>query len=80
MKAIKLTPTQRQVFELLKKTHGGKIRRHIRPSNTVCFRLLDKNMNPLMNIRYHIVQELIEKEVITIQDHDYILTATSAVV
>lgn len=80
MKAIKLTPKQREIFELLKATPGGVIRQHIKMSNTVCFRLLDANRNPITNIRFGIVKDLEDKNVLEVDGHDYVLKATSEIV
>jgi hypothetical protein len=77
MKAIKLTPKQRELFEKLKSVDGGRLRQHIRPSNAVCYRLLDNEFRPLANYRYGIVQELLQKDVLEINGHDYVLKATS---
>jgi hypothetical protein len=77
MKAIKLTPKERELFEELKSVEGGILRQHIRPSNTVCFRLLDKAFNPVKNYRYGLVHQLEEKNVLEVRGHDYVLKATS---
>lgn len=80
MKAIKLTPKQREVFELLKKTEGGVIRQHVKMSKTLCFRLLDKDRHPIANIGYGIVMTLRDKNVLDINGHDFVLKATSEVI
>ena len=77
MKAQKLTPKERELFEKLKATPGGFLRQHIRPSNNICFRLLDANFNPLQNYRYGLIHKLIDKEVLEVKGHDYVLKATS---
>jgi hypothetical protein len=77
MKAIKLTPKERELFEELKSHEGGVLRQHIKPSNAVCFRLLDKEFNPVKNYRYGIVHQLIDKNVLELVGHDYTLKATS---
>jgi hypothetical protein len=77
MKAIKLTPKERELFEALKSTAGGVLRQHIKPSNALCFRLLDASLNPLQNYRYGLVHQLVEKGVLEMSGHDYILKATS---
>lgn len=41
MKATKLSPKQREVFQALKEAPNGVLRQHIKPNNSVCFRLLD---------------------------------------
>src|SRR5882672_9786833 len=45
MKGPKLTPKEREIFDLLKMTPGGILRQHINPSNIVCYRLLDSSKN-----------------------------------
>lgn len=77
MKAIKLTPKERELFERLKATPGGVLRQHIRPSNNICFRLLDANFNPLFNYRYGLVHQLIDKNVLELKGSDLCLKATS---
>lgn len=77
MKAIKLTPKQREIFDLLKKTEGGKLRQHVKKSNTVCYRLLDSAMNPISNIRQGIILDLVDKNLLERDGHDYVLKATS---
>lgn len=77
MKAIKLTPKEREIFELLKQTEGGILRQHVKPSNTICFRLLDAKRNPIVNIRQGIVLNLKDKNVLDVAGHDFVLKATS---
>lgn len=77
MKAVKLTPKERELFEELKSTQGGILRQHIKPSNTVCFRLLDGARNPIKNYRYGIVKQLEDKNVLELNGHDYVLKATN---
>jgi hypothetical protein len=77
MQAIKLTPKEREVFEHLKSLPGGKLRQHVKFSNTICFRLLDKEMNPVANYRYGIIHSLIDKNILELDGHDYVLKATS---
>lgn len=80
-KTVKLTERQREIFELIKQCgEEGIIRRHIKPNNSVCFRLMDKDFNPVKNISMSIVERLEEKKVIHLQGHDYKLTATSELV
>jgi hypothetical protein len=77
MKATKLTPKERELFEALKSTEGGKLRQHIKPSNTVCFRLLDNKLNPVQNVRFGLVMQLRDKDIIELSGHDWVLKATS---
>lgn len=77
MKGPKLTPKQREIFEILKRTEGGVLRQHVNPSNIVCFRLLDAAKNPVCNYQYRVIRQLIDKDVLQISGIDYILKATS---
>lgn len=77
MKSTQLTPKQRELFEKLKDTVGGRLRKHIRPSNIVCYRLLDAEMNPIMNVRCGLVDALIEKDLLDVSGFDFVLKATS---
>lgn len=77
MRAIKLTPKERELYNALKSLPGGVLFQHIKPSNTVCFRLLDEKRNPVANYRYGVVHNLIEKDILERQGHDYVLKATS---
>lgn len=77
MKATKLTPKERELFEALKSTPGGKLRQHIKQSNTVCFRLLDGALNPIQNVRFGLVMQLRDKDIIELSGHDWVLKATS---
>lgn len=77
MKALKLTPKERELFEHLKQTPGGYLRQHIKPTNSICFRLLDGNHNPLYNYRYGLVIQLVDKNVLEVDGHNYVLKATS---
>jgi hypothetical protein len=77
MKAIKLTPKERELFEALKSIQGGVLRQHVKQSNTICFRLLDEKFNPIKNYRYGLVHNLIDKNVLELAGHDYVLKATS---
>jgi len=78
MKAIKLSKKERELFEQLKslnKNGGGRLRQHVKMSNTVCFRLLDKDFNPVSNYRYGTVHNLIDKNILELNGIDYVLKA-----
>lgn len=75
---IKLTPKQRELFEAIKAHPGSILRRHIKMSNTVCFRLLDKGLNPIQNYGVRLVEELVRKEVLQLKGSDAVLKATSS--
>lgn len=77
MKAIKLTPKERELFESMKSYPGGVLRAHIKSTNTVCYRLLDSKMNPIKNYRYGLIHQLVDKDVLEMNGHDYVLKATS---
>lgn len=78
MKAIKLTPKERDCFESLKQHSGGCLRLHIKMTNSTCYRLLDSEKRPVANFRYGIVQNLLDKDIIERNgNHDFILKATS---
>jgi len=64
MKSIKLTPKEKELFELLKQTTGGVLRQHVKPTNTVCFRILDEKKNPLLNVRQSTVYGLLNKNIL----------------
>lgn len=76
MKATKLTPKQRELFEALKQT-GGTLRRHIKKNNLVCWRLMDKEFNPISNYSMSIIDKLISKDLLQLTGFDYVLKATS---
>lgn len=77
MKATKLSPKQREVFQALKEAPNGVLRQHIKPNNSVCFRLLDYKKNPIANYRMGIVLTLADKNLIELTPNgDYILKAT----
>ena len=78
MKAIKLTEKERELFYLLTRHAGGVLRQHIKPTNTVCFRVLDGARNPLKNVRYGLVYQLKDKNILDVQPNgDFTLKATS---
>lgn len=64
MKALKLTPKQREVFQDLQSYPGGVLRQHIKPTGTLCFRLMDIKRNPIKNYRVGLIEELVSKQVI----------------
>lgn len=50
-----LTARQKDVFKLLTDYPGSFLRPHIKPTGSQCYRLLDKDGNPIANIRAKIV-------------------------
>ena len=76
MKSRKLTPKQREVFDLLNKTGGGLLRQHIKPTGLVCWRLLDAEARPILNVSESIVWNLVDKDVLQKDGQNYILKAT----
>jgi len=55
MKSIKLTPKEKEIFEALAGSPGGHLYKHVKPTGLVCYRLLDKDRNPLHNFRENAV-------------------------
>lgn len=39
---------------------GGRIRRHVSPTGTPCYRLVDARRNPQRNYQRHVIDALIE--------------------
>lgn len=77
MKAVKLTKNEKELFDLLLQNPGGVLRQHVKPTKTVCFRVLDAKRNPLKNIRYGLVYQLKDKNILdTLPDGDFVLKAT----
>lgn len=77
MKAQKLTRSEKELFDHLQSTPGGILRKHIKGTGTLCYRLLDGAKNPLRNYRQGLVDQLKDKDVIELQGWDYVLKATS---
>lgn len=57
MKAIKLTPKQKEIFDALASLKGAVLYKHVKPTGVVCYRVLDANKNPVMNVRCGLVDE-----------------------
>jgi hypothetical protein len=79
MKSIKLTKKEKEIFESLAGTPGGFLFKHIKPSGTVCYRLMDKDRNPIANHSEAKVQELINKGVLEIDNMGIVTKATLGV-
>ena len=77
MKAQKLTPKQKEIFDLLSSLPNAVLYRHVKPTGVICYRLLDEKRNPLLNVRMSFVEQLIEKDVLEKSGHEYILKATT---
>lgn len=77
MKAQKLTPAEKELFDSLHQTPGGFLRKHVKPTGTVCYRLLDANVSPIKNYRQGLVDKLVDKDVLQMKGFDYILKATT---
>jgi hypothetical protein len=77
MKALKLTPRQKEVFDTLTRIPGGVLYKHVKPTGLICYRLLDDKKNPVMNIRSGLVDELLDKEVLDRDGNNYVLKATT---
>lgn len=77
MKAQRLTPAEKELFDSLHQTPGGVLRKHVRPTGTLCYRLLDDKMNPIKNYRQGLVDKLKDKDVLEMRGWDYVLKATT---
>lgn len=77
MKALKLTPKQKELFDALTSLQGGVLFKHVKPTGTICYRVLDKNRNPVMNVRSGLVDELVSKDVLERSGNDYVLKAST---
>lgn len=77
MKALKLTPKQKEIFDYLTSIPGGVLFKHVKPTGTICYRILDGNRNPVMNVRCGLVDDLIEKDVLERNGNDFVLKATT---
>lgn len=76
MQATKLTEKEKSIFHLLNETPNGFLRQHVKPSGTVCYRLMDSQRNPLMNIQMGVIDRLVSKDVLERKGFDYVLKAT----
>lgn len=77
MKAQKLTPKEKEIFEVLTSIPGGVLFKHIKPTGLVCYRVLDAKRNPIMNVRQGIVDNLVDKDVLEKNGFDFILKAST---
>lgn len=68
MKSIKLTPKEREVFVAISSTPDSVLYKHVKPTGTICYRLLDNKKNPVANFREATVQKLIDKDVLAIDN------------
>src|SRR5687767_13625018 len=79
MKSTKLTPKQKEIFDLLHQFKTGVLRRHVKQSGTVCYRLMDHLVNPVKNVPEYLVDALEEKDLIErgTEPGTFILKATT---
>jgi hypothetical protein len=56
-----LTENQEQVFETIRSTDGGYLKHYRRTDNAVCWKLVDKNHNPIQLFGEGVIKKLIEK-------------------
>jgi hypothetical protein len=79
MKSVKLTPKQKELFDLLNSTPEGVLYKHVKPTGLVCYRLLDSKRNPVGNFRQGLVEDLIDKDVLEKKSgtYEYALKATT---
>jgi hypothetical protein len=78
MKSLKLTPKQKEAYELIAKYPGGFLRRHIKMSGTICWRLVDERRNPISNISDRYIDALKELDLFEAgsEPGTYVLKAT----
>ena len=60
-KKVKLTECEKKLLDLMKERKGSFLRPHLTMSDAQCFRLLDKNKNPLTNFQSNTVFSLMAK-------------------
>ena len=77
MKPLKLSNRQKQVYDLLVDNPGGFVRRYVKPNNTICWRVLDEKLNPLLNASDFVIDGLIDKGVLELDKvkQNYVLKA-----
>jgi hypothetical protein len=61
MTKIPLTKAQRKAFKLIQKYDPVSLRHHTKMTGTVCYRLLDASLTPVVNIRRGVIDRLISK-------------------
>lgn len=76
MKSVKLTKGQYEIFQALSRQEGAYLYKHVKPTGTICYRLLDKEQNPLANFREGSVHDLIEKGVLLIDNFGVVTKAS----
>ncbi len=76
MKSLKLTPKEKEVFVAISSAPNSVLYKHVKPTGTICYRLLDNSKNPIANFRENIVQKLIDKDVLAIDNHGVVTKAT----
>ena len=59
MKSVKLT-TEKEVLENLKSNIGATIRYHRNISGGECYRIVDNNQNPLINVSKKPIENLLQ--------------------
>lgn len=77
MKAQKLTPKQKELFDLLSSMPQAVLFKHVKGTGTICYRLLDEKRNPITNVRQGLVDELIDKDVLERNGNEYVLKAST---
>lgn len=77
MKSLKLTKKEKEIFDALSSTPDGVLFKHVKPTGLVCYRLLDKDRNPIANFPENKIQGLLDKEVLQIDNKGIVTKATT---
>lgn len=77
MESLKLTKKEKEIFDALTSYEGSYLYKHVKPTGLVCYRLLDKERNPIANFQEAKVQNLIDKDVLKIDDCGVVTKATN---
>ncbi len=67
IKKVKLTSGQKDVehaIDYMRKNPGSFLRKHMRPKGERCYRLLDENINPVLNLDREATETYIGNEII----------------
>ncbi len=57
MGKITLTTAQKDVVESII-LHNGTLRKHVKPSGSQCYRLVDAQLNPVRNVTTQVAEDL----------------------
>lgn len=68
-----LTEAQQRILDEIKSFPGGHLRKHWKNDDTVVYRLMDKDINPIKNLSYGMVNKLIEMGFVKRQGDVFVL-------